>query len=67
MRQDNTSALSGLASFAKLQELLAARSHAGSVEAMMTFETFEVGCNSRRSQATGPAPKPRWMPLPQLL
>jgi len=42
MRQDTTSALSGLASFAKLQELLAARSHAGSVEAMMTFETFEV-------------------------
>ena len=42
MRQDTTSALSGLASFAKLQELLAARSYAGSVEAMMTFETFEV-------------------------
>src|SRR5712692_2468502 len=42
MRQDTTSALSGLASFAKLQELLAARSHAGSVEAMMPFETFEV-------------------------
>ena len=42
MRQDITSALSGLASFAKLQELLAARSHAGSVEAMMPFETFEV-------------------------
>jgi len=42
MRQDTTSALAGLASFAKLQELLAARSHAGSVEAMMTFETFEV-------------------------
>ncbi len=42
MRQDTTSALSGLASFAKLQELLAARSHAGSVEAMMTCETFDV-------------------------
>jgi hypothetical protein len=42
MRQDTTSTLSGLASFAKLQELLAARSHAGSAEAMMTFETFEV-------------------------
>jgi len=42
MRQDTTSALSGLASFATLQELLAARSYAGSAEALMTFEAFEV-------------------------
>jgi len=42
MRQDTTSALSGLASFATLQELLAARSYEGSAEALMTFEAFEV-------------------------
>jgi len=42
MGQDNTSALSGLASFAKLQNFLAACSHEGSAEAMMTFEAFEV-------------------------
>jgi hypothetical protein len=42
MSQDNTSALSGLASFAKLQALLVARSHAGCTEAKMTFEAFEV-------------------------
>jgi len=42
MGQDNTSALAGLASFAKLQNLLAACSHEGSAEAMMTFEAFEV-------------------------
>src|SRR5712691_4265007 len=42
MRQDTTSALSGLASFAKLQDLLAARSHEGCAEGKMTFEAFEV-------------------------
>src|SRR5215467_264041 len=42
MRQDHPSALSSLASFAKLQELLAARSSEGSAEAMMTFEAFEI-------------------------
>ena len=42
MRQDTTSALSGLASFARLQDLLAARSHEGCAEATMTFEAFEV-------------------------
>ena len=42
MRQDTTSALSGLASFATLQELLAARSSEGSAEALMTFEACEV-------------------------
>src|SRR5712691_9806504 len=42
MRQDNTSALSGLASFAKLQGLLTARRNEGCAEAKMTFEVFEV-------------------------
>ena len=42
MRQDTTSALAGLASFATLQELLAARSSEGSAEALMTFEACEV-------------------------
>ena len=42
MRQDTTSALAGLASFAKLQDLLAARSHEGCAEGTMTFEAFEV-------------------------
>src|SRR5215467_7234859 len=42
MGRDNTSALSGLASFAKLQHLLAACSHERSAEAMMTFEAFAV-------------------------
>ena len=42
MRQDTTSTLSGLASFAILQNLLAARRHAGSEAAKMTFEAFEV-------------------------
>jgi hypothetical protein len=42
MRQDNTSALSGLASFAKLQGLLMARRNEGCAEAKMTFEEFEV-------------------------
>src|SRR5262249_12751173 len=42
MRQDNTSTLSGLASFAKLQGLLTARRHEGCAEAKMTFEAFEV-------------------------
>jgi hypothetical protein len=42
MHQDTTSALSGLASFAKLQDVLTARSHEGSAEATMTFEAFEV-------------------------
>jgi hypothetical protein len=42
MTQDNMSALSGLASFAKLEELLKARSQEGSTEATLTFEAFEV-------------------------
>ena len=42
MRQDTTSTLSGLASFATLQQLLTARCHEGSVESAMTFEAFEV-------------------------
>jgi len=42
MRQDTTSALAGLASFAKLQDVLAARSHEGCAVAKMTFEAFEV-------------------------
>lgn len=42
MRQDTTSALAGLASFARLQDFLTARSHEGSAEATMTFEAFEV-------------------------
>lgn len=42
MRENNTSALSGLASFATLQGLLTARRHAGCAEAKMTFEAFEV-------------------------
>src|SRR5262245_17457573 len=42
MRQDTTSALSGLASFAKLQDLLAARSNESCAEGKMTFEAFEV-------------------------
>jgi len=36
------SALSGLASFAKLEELLEARSQEGSTQATLTFEAFEV-------------------------
>ena len=42
MTQDNMSALSGLASFAKLEELIEARSQEGSTEATLTFEAFEV-------------------------
>ena len=42
MPQDNTSELSSLASFATLQELLAARGQQGSTEAILTFEAFEV-------------------------
>jgi hypothetical protein len=42
MTQDNMSALSGLASFAKLEELLEARSQEGSPQATLTFEAFEV-------------------------
>ncbi len=42
MTQDNTSALSSLASFATLQELLADRGQEGSTEAILTFEAFEV-------------------------
>src|SRR5712691_3574753 len=42
MRQDTTSALSGLTSFAKLPDLLAARRKADGVVAKMTFEAFEV-------------------------
>jgi hypothetical protein len=42
MTQDNMSALSGLASFAKLEELLEARRQASSTEATLTFEAFEV-------------------------
>src|SRR5215213_7580265 len=42
MPRDTTSALSGLASFAKLQALLAARRHEGCAEGKMTFEAFAV-------------------------
>jgi hypothetical protein len=42
MHQDNTSVLSRLASFERLENLLAARRLEGSTEAMMTFEAFEV-------------------------
>jgi hypothetical protein len=42
MRQDTTSALAGLASFAKLQGLLAARSNEDCAEGQMIFEVFEV-------------------------
>ena len=42
MHQDNTPALSSLASFEILENLLAARRRDGSAEAMMTFEAFEV-------------------------
>ena len=42
MHQDNTPALSSLASFESLENLLAARRLEGSTEAMMTFEAFEV-------------------------
>jgi len=42
MTQDSMSTLSGLASFAKLQEFLMARSQEGSPEATLTFEAFEV-------------------------
>src|SRR5882672_9756103 len=42
MRQDTTSALSGLASFATLQDWLAARRKADGVVAQMTCEAFEV-------------------------
>ena len=42
MRQNTTSALSGLASFVRLQDLLTARSQESSAAASMTFEAFEV-------------------------
>jgi hypothetical protein len=42
MHQDSTSALSSLASFESLENLLAARRREGSAEALMTFEAFEV-------------------------
>jgi hypothetical protein len=42
MTQDIMSTLSGLASFAKLQEFLMARSQEVSPEATLTFEAFEV-------------------------
>jgi hypothetical protein len=42
MQQDNTPALSRLASFESLENLLAARRLDGSAESMMTFEAFEV-------------------------
>jgi hypothetical protein len=42
MRQDITPALTELASFAKLQDLLAARRNASCAEGKMTFEAFEV-------------------------
>ena len=54
MRQDNTSTLAGLASFATLQGVLTARRHEGCAEAKMTFEAFEVelghavGCVQQR-------------------
>ena len=28
---------------------------------------MDTGCSPHDAKATGPAPKPRWMPLPQLL
>src|SRR2546421_12959668 len=42
LTQDIMSTLSGLASFATLQEFLMARSQEGSPEATLTFEAFEV-------------------------
>ena len=42
MRQDTTPALAGLASFAKWQDVLAARSNESYAEGKMTFEAFEV-------------------------
>lgn len=42
MRENNTSALAGLASFAKWQGLLMARRNEGCAEAKMTFEACEV-------------------------
>ena len=42
MRQDSTSTLSALASFATLQHILTTRRHEGSVKAAMTFEAFEI-------------------------
>jgi hypothetical protein len=42
MRQDTTSALSGLASFAQWQELLAARRHESCAAGQRTFEAFAV-------------------------
>jgi hypothetical protein len=42
MHQDNTPALSSLASFEILEHLLSARGLDDSPEAMMTFEAFEV-------------------------
>ncbi len=42
MTQNNTSTLSDLASFAKLQNFLSARNQEGTAEATMTFETYEV-------------------------
>ena len=54
MRQDNTSTLAGLASFAKVQGVLTARRHEGCAEAKMTCEAFEVelghavGCVQQR-------------------
>jgi hypothetical protein len=42
MTQDTTSELSSLASFATLQELVAARGQEGTPEAILTFEAFEV-------------------------
>ena len=42
MHQDNTPALSNLASFEILENLLTARRLEGSPEAMMTFDAFEV-------------------------
>ena len=41
MRQNTTSALAGLASFAKWQDVLAARSHEGCAEGKRTFEACE--------------------------
>jgi len=42
MRQDTTSVLSGLASFAPWQNVLVARSNEGCAAAKMTFKTGEV-------------------------
>jgi hypothetical protein len=53
MCQANTSTLSGLASFGKLQILLAARRHEGSAEAEMAFEASPSASSDRWSRGPG--------------